>query len=150
MSTDAGTAAARAMYAADTASQHVGIAMTDLSTGRSVARMTVTGTMVNGHGICHGGYVFMLADSAFAFACNTYDEVTVAASCQVAYLQPVRLGDELVATAVERYRVGRTGLYDVTVERVDADGRQVVAEFRGHSRTTGSRPGNEQEEVSNG
>jgi acyl-CoA thioesterase len=119
------------MYADDTASQHLGIAITDVAPGRATATMRVAPTMVNGHGIGHGGYVALLADTAFAFACNTYDARTVAQGFDISLLAPVHVGDELVATAVERFRRGRSGLYDVTVRRGD----EVVAEFRGRSRT---------------
>jgi acyl-CoA thioesterase len=128
------------MYAADRASQALGIVISDVGPGRATATMSVRDDMVNGHGICHGGYLFTLADTAFAFACNTYDEVTVAAGADVTFLEPVRAGDELVAEAVERARRGRSGLYDVTVRtaggRVVAPG-VVVAEFRGRSRSLG-------------
>jgi acyl-CoA thioesterase len=125
---------AEEMYAADTASQRLGITITDVAPGRATAHMPVTEVMLNGHGICHGGYVFTLADTAFAFACNTYDERTVAAGADVTFLEPVRVGAELVAEAVERARRGRTGLYDVTVRT----GSGVpVAEFRGRSRSLG-------------
>jgi acyl-CoA thioesterase len=119
------------MYADDTASQHLGIAITDVAPGRATATMRVAPTMVNGHGIGHGGYVALLADTAFAFACNTYDARTVAQGFDISLLAPVYEGDALVATAVERFRRGRSGLYDVTVRRGD----EVVAEFRGRSRT---------------
>src|SRR3954471_6988840 len=122
---------AEAMYATDAASQHLGITIDDVAPGRATARMHVTDTMINGHDICHGGYVFLLADTAFAFACNTYDVVTVAAACDVVFVAPAKVGDELVATAVERLRFGRSGVYDVTVCRADGS---VVAEFRGNSR----------------
>jgi acyl-CoA thioesterase len=122
---------AEAMYADDTASQHLGIAITDVAPGRATATMRVAPTMVNGHGIGHGGYVALLADTAFAFACNTYDARTVAQGFDISLLAPVHAGDELAATAVERFRRGRSGLYDVTVRRGD----EVVAEFRGRSRT---------------
>jgi acyl-CoA thioesterase len=122
------------MYARDRASAHLGIRIGDVAPGRATARMTVTETMINGHDICHGGYVFLLADTAFAFACNTYDRRTVAAGGEISFLAPVHLGDELVADAVERVRTGRTGIYDVTVRCGD----QVVAEFRGRSREVAS------------
>jgi acyl-CoA thioesterase len=122
---------AEKMYAADRSSQHLGIEITDVAAGRARARMTVADTMVNGHGIAHGGYVFLLADTAFAFACNTYEIVTVAAAADVVFVAPARSGDELTADAVERARFGRSGIYDVTVRRADGD---VVAEFRGNSR----------------
>jgi acyl-CoA thioesterase len=125
---------AEQMYADDRASQHLGIAITHVEPGRSRATMTVADTMVNGHDICHGGYVFLLADTAFAFACNTYDRVTVAASCDVVFVRPALAGQRLVADAVERIRHGRSGVYDVTVT---VDDGEVVAEFRGRSRTLG-------------
>jgi len=122
------------MYAEDAASQCLGVQISDVAPGRATATMTVTDDMVNGHGICHGGYVFTLADTAFAFACNTYDDVTVAAGADISFLEPVHRGDELTATAVELSRRGRSGLYDVTV-RTGAG--TVVAEFRGRSRSLG-------------
>ena len=122
------------MYADDAASQTLGITITDVATGTAIASMTVRDDMANGHGICHGGYVFTLADTAFAFACNTYDDVTVAAGADISFLEPVHRGDELTATAVELSRRGRSGLYDVTV-RTGAG--TVVAEFRGRSRSLG-------------
>ena len=124
---------AAAMYDRDLASQHLGIEISDVAPGRARARMRVTETMVNGHDIAHGGYVFLLADDAFAFACNTYGEVTVAAAAEVVFVTPAHLGDELVADAVERTRYGRSGIYDVTVRRASDDA--VIAEFRGHSRS---------------
>jgi phenylacetic acid degradation protein PaaD len=123
---------ADAMYSADRASQALGIRIEAVAPGRATARMRVTATMVNGHDICHGGYVVLLADTAFAFACNTYNVRTVAQGCDVAFLEPARAGDDLVAEAVERARRGRSGLYDVTVRRGDG---VVIAEFRGRSRT---------------
>jgi acyl-CoA thioesterase len=122
---------ADAMYAADRASAHLGIAVDDVGPGRATARMTVTETMINGHDICHGGYIVLLADTAFAFACNTYDRRTVAVGADVSFLESAHLGDALVAVATERVRRGRAGIYDVTVTRRDGE---VVAEFRGRSR----------------
>ena len=90
--------------------------------------------MVNGQGNCHGGVLATLADSAFAFACNTYDEVTVAAGFDIVFVAPARLGDQLTATALERARFGRSGLYDVSITRADGE---LVAEFRGRSRSLG-------------
>ena len=121
---------AAAMYAADLSSQGLGIRITAVGPGRATATMTVTAAMINGHGIGHGGYLFLLADTAFAFACNTYGASVVAAGADVSFLAPVREGDELVAEAVERVLRGRSGLYDVTVRR---DGEPVL-EFRGRSR----------------
>ena len=126
---------ADAMYADDAASQRLGIEISDVAPGRATATMTVTDGMVNGHGICHGGYVFTLADTAFAFACNTYDDRTVAAGAAVDFLEPVQAGTTLVATAAERTRRGRSGIYDVTVTTANG---QVVAEFRGRSRSSGT------------
>jgi phenylacetic acid degradation protein PaaD len=123
---------AEAMYAADRASQHLGMTIEDVAPGRATLRMPVTDIMINGHDICHGGYVVLLADSAFAFACNTYNQRTVAQGLDVTFLRAVRLGDVLVAVATERARQGRTGIYDVTVSRQSGE---VVAEFRGRSRT---------------
>jgi acyl-CoA thioesterase len=122
---------AAAMLAADRASAALGIESVEISPGRAVLRMAVTESMINGHGIAHGGYVFMLADTAFACACNYPGSVTVAAQAEIDFLAPVQLGDLLVAEAVERIRRGRSGIYDITVRRGD----EVVAEFRGRSRT---------------
>jgi acyl-CoA thioesterase len=133
-------ACAAAMWERDSASQRLGMVVSEVGPGRATARMTVTEAMVQGHGSCHGGYVFTLADSAFAFACNTYGEQTVAAGADIVFVRPVRLGDELVAYARERTRSGRSGVYDVTVSRVEGGGSPgdtVVAEFRGRSRTIG-------------
>ncbi|MFI0483602.1 hydroxyphenylacetyl-CoA thioesterase PaaI [Actinomadura sp. 9N215] len=121
------------MYARDKVAQDLAMRVTEIAPGRARLRMTVGDTMVNGHGIAHGGYVFLLADSAFAYACNTHDAVTVAASADVVFVAPARAGDVLEATAVERVRYGRSGIYDVTVRRVP--GGDVVAEFRGGSRS---------------
>lgn len=121
---------AGAMYAEDRASRAAGITIEDIEPGRAAVRMTVTPAMINGHDICHGGYVFLLADTAFALACNTYGTPTVAQACDIVFIRPARLHDDLVATATERGRHGRNGIYDVTVIRGD----DVVAEFRGRSR----------------
>jgi acyl-CoA thioesterase len=126
-------AAAAAMWADDKASQAMGMRVDAIGPGRAVLSMTVRGDMTNGHGIGHGGFTFALADSAFAFACNSYDRRTVAAACDIAFLAPIHEGDDLVAEAVERHRAGRTGIYDVTVRRGD----EVVAEFRGTAREIG-------------
>ena len=123
---------AAAMYEADLASRHLGIQIDHVTPGHATARMLVRDTMLYGHDICHGGYVVLLADTAFAFACNTYGPTTVAAACNVAFLAPAHLDDELIAPATERHHAGRSGIYDVTVRRPDTS---VIAEFRGHSRT---------------
>jgi acyl-CoA thioesterase len=114
----------------DTASAALGIELVELDPGRAVCRMKVTGQMINGHALCHGGYVFLLADTAFACACNTYGAVTVAGGADITFVSPVREGDVLVAEAAERTRYGRSGVYDVSVRRADG---KVVAEFRGRS-----------------
>ncbi|WP_104480270.1 hydroxyphenylacetyl-CoA thioesterase PaaI [Actinokineospora auranticolor] len=119
------------MMAGDLASNTLGIRVRTAAVGHASAAMTVTETMVNGHGIAHGGYVFLLADTTFACACNSHGPVTVAAGADITFVAPAHLGDELVATATERTRYGRSGIYDVTVTRGD----EVVAEFRGRSRT---------------
>jgi acyl-CoA thioesterase len=125
-------ACADAMWAEDSASKGLGMQLISVEPGRSVMAMTITDTMVNGHNIAHGGFIFTLADSAFAFACNTYNQRSVAQQCAVTFLAPGRLGDRLTARATEKQRFGRSGIYDITVTREDGT---VIAEFRGHSRT---------------
>ncbi len=124
---------ARAMFDADAASRALGMEMVDAAAGRATVRMTITAQMLNGHRIGHGGYTFMLADTAFALACNGYDIVTVAAACDIVFLAPTVTGDVLEASAVERQRMGRRGIYDVTVTRGAPP--EVVAEFRGVSQS---------------
>jgi acyl-CoA thioesterase len=123
-------AAAERMFAADRASRALGIELLEVDAGNAVLRMRITAAMVNGHGIAHGGYVFLLADSAFACACNSHGPVTVAAGADIAFIAPVHEGDVLTAVAEERAVFGRSGIYDVRVLRGD----DVVAEFRGRSR----------------
>ena len=135
---DVATRSAAAMWQSDQASQALGIEITQVSPGRAVARLTLTPTMVNGHRIAHGGYIFLLADTAFAFACNTYGQVTVARGAEITFVAPAYEGDELEAVAAERHRAGRNGIYDVTVRRRGSG--EVVAEFRGHSRQLAVRP----------
>lgn len=130
---DAPRGPAAAMFAADQASRGLGMELLGVGPGTAVVRMRVALQMLNGHSIGHGGYVFMLADTAFACACNSHGPVTVAAGADITFIAPVREGDVLIATATERARFGRSGIYDVTVRRGD----EVVAEFRGHSRTLG-------------
>ncbi len=127
---------AASMWADDRASPGLGMRLLDVAPGRARLSMPVAERMVNGHGICHGGFIFALADSAFAFACNTYGERVVARHCAVTYLRPGRLGQVLIAEAAERARAGRSGLYDV---RVIAEGGETIAEFRGQSRSTGEK-----------
>ena len=126
--------AVQAMLSADLASQSLGIEVVEIGDGRAVLSMRVRADMVNGHDIAHGGYLFLLADSAFACACNSYGPVTVAAGAEISFVTAGRLDDLLVATAEARTRYGRNGIYDVTVHRDDPDGRTVIAEFRGRSR----------------
>ncbi len=121
---------AAAMWAGDAASRGLGMELVAVAPGRASLRMTVRADMVNGHAIGHGGLTFTLADSAFAFACNSYNRSTVAAGAEISFLLPTRLGDVLVADAVERSRVGRDGVYDVTVRSADT----VVAQFVGRSK----------------
>jgi acyl-CoA thioesterase len=128
---------AEAMYGRDRASQHLGMRIVDIGAGRATLRMRVTETMINGHGICHGGYVVLLADSAFAFACNTANRRTVAQGLDVTFLAAVYADAELEAAAQLRSQRGRSGLYDVTVRRLGAGGEdEIVAELRGRSRIT--------------
>ena len=122
------------MFAADEASRALGIELVEHGEGTAVLRMTVTPAMVNGHKIAHGGYLFLFADSAFACACNSHGSVTVAAAADIDFVAPAYEGDVLVATATERTRFGRSGIYDVSVLRGD----QVIAEFRGRSRMINS------------
>lgn len=125
--------AATAMWAEDRASQALGMQLLSVGPGRATLRMTVRQDMVNGHDIGHGGLTFTLADSAFAFACNSYNRRAVAAGAEIRFHRPTRLGDVLVATGTERTRDGRDAVYDVVVRRGD----EVVAEFIGRSREIG-------------
>jgi len=124
---------ASVMMAKDNASRSLGIDVEIPSPGSAVARMVVTETMLNGFAVCHGGYIFALADTAFAFACNAYDRLTLAAAANIDFLCSAYLGDQLVATAVERNRGGRMGVYDVRVTNQDD---KEVAVFRGKSYAT--------------
>jgi len=128
------------MLASDAAARLLGIEVTAHGPGWARGRMAVTGDMVNGHGICHGGLIFTLADTVFACACNSRGPVTVAAGGDISFIAPARAGDVLVAEGRARAVYGRNGIYDVTVTR-DGD---LVAEFRGRSRETGrARPAGE-------
>lgn len=122
--------AGRTMYERDPASQALGMVLAEIRPGYARMTMTVRADMLNGHATCHGGYIFMLADSAFAFACNSHNLSTVGAGCTIDYLAPGRTGDVLVAEATEQALQGKTGVYDVTVKT--ADGR-IIALFRGKS-----------------
>jgi acyl-CoA thioesterase len=125
---------ALAMWAQDAASAGLGMELVDVGPGRARLRMAVTASMVNGHAIAHGGLVFTLADSAFALACNTHGTVTVASGADISFVAPARLGDVLLAEAVEQAVHGRSGVTDVRVTREDGE---LVALFRGRSRSLG-------------
>jgi len=126
--------AAEAMWARDNASQALGMRIAAVGPGYAKLDMPVREDMVNGHAICHGGLIFSLADSAFAFACNSYGEVTVAGQCEISFLLPARLGDRLTADCRERHRRGRSGIYDATITNQTGE---TVALFRGWSRSIG-------------
>ncbi|OZI75171.1 hydroxyphenylacetyl-CoA thioesterase PaaI [Bordetella genomosp. 12] len=123
-------AVGQAMYAADAATQALGMTVVEIAPGYARLTMTVRGDMLNGHKTCHGGFIFALADSSFAFACNSRNVSTVASGCVIDYLAPGYEGDVLTAVAQERSLAGRTGVYDITVS--NQDGRN-VAVFRGRS-----------------
>jgi len=127
-------AAGAAMFARDTASQGLGMTLDEIRPGYARMSMRIRPDMLNGHGTCHGGFIFTLADSAFAFACNSHNLVTVGAGCTIDYLAPGRQDDLLTAEAVERALAGKTGIYDVNV--INQDGR-IVATFRGKSHRLG-------------
>ena len=131
--TDIDSEAVLRMFRDDLASGTLGIELVSVGRGTATVTMTVRDEMVNGHAIGHGGYVFLLADTAFACACNSYGPVTVAASADIIFIAPVHRGDQLTARATERARWGRSGIYDITV----SNDKGVVAEFRGNSRTIG-------------
>jgi acyl-CoA thioesterase len=126
-------ACAEAMWKQDDASKSLGMEIVEVKYGQATLTMTVMPHMVNGQRIAHGGFIFLLADSAFAFACNTHNERVVAAEGNITFIKPGRLGDKLVATAREISRSGRSGIYDVRITVGDT----VIAEFRGHSRSIG-------------
>ena len=117
------------MLESDAALRMFGIELVDYGDGWARAQMTVRNDMVNGHGICHGGVIFALADTTFAYACNSWGPVTVAAGCDIVFVAPASGGDVLTAEARMRSRYGRNGIYDVTVTHGD----RLVAEFRGRS-----------------
>jgi acyl-CoA thioesterase len=129
---------ARVMLAGDRAAAALGMQVADVGPGRSTVSMVVRDDMVNGWGSAHGGLVAALADTAFAVACNSFGDLTVAAGFDITFLAPAREGDRLTATAELRSAAGRSGVYDVTVERADSEGGSTtVAEFRGRSRSLG-------------
>ncbi len=123
---------AEAMWADDKASQALGMQILDVAPGMARLAMTVTEHMVNGHGLCHGGFIFTLADSTLAFASSSHGQRTLAQHCSVTYVSPGRLGMRLTAEGRERHRTERSGIYDVTVR--DENGT-TIAEFRGQTRT---------------
>ena len=127
-------ACADALWEDDRACQALGVEVLEVTTGRAVLAMNVRDDMVNGHSICHGGYTFLLADSAFAYACNSENHNTVAAGARIEFLAPGRLGDRLTATAVQVSQGRRTGVYDVEV--TNQEGR-TLALFRGNSHRIG-------------
>ena len=130
---DLARACADAMWQEDDASKGLGMEILQVKAGEAVMTMSVKPHMVNGHGIAHGGFIFLLADSTFAYACNSRNERAVAAQCNITFIRPGKLGDRLVATAREISRTGRSGIYDVRVTVDDV----AIAELRGHSRTIG-------------
>ena len=124
-------AVGRAMYAEDNASRALGMVLDEVRPGQAKMRMTVRDDMINGHDICHGGLIFTLADSTFAFACNARNQVTVAAGAEIHFISPAKKGETLIAVAREHASAGRSGIYDIEVTD-DASGR-LVAVFRGRS-----------------
>lgn len=127
-------ACAKQLWESDSASAKLGMKIERVAPDEAVLTMTVSDAMTNGHGITHGGYIFTLADSAFAFACNSQNQSTVAQHCTITFIKPGALGDRLTACARQVSQQGRSGIYDVTVSREDGT---VIAEFRGHSRSLG-------------
>ena len=123
-------ASAEHMYARDNATQALGIQLIDVGPGSACMQMRVRPDMLNGHATCHGGFIFTLADSTFAFACNSYNLQTVAAGCTIEFLAPAYEGEVLEAHATEQARSGKTGVYDVVV--TNADGKK-IALMRGKS-----------------
>ena len=126
-----------AMWASDQATRMLGMRITEVGPGRAVVEMAVRADMLNGHAICHGGLITTLADSAFAFACNSYNELTVASGFSIDLLAPGRLGDLLTATCTELSKAGRTGVYDTEVR--NQRGERIAA-FRGRSYTARGKP----------
>jgi acyl-CoA thioesterase len=120
------------LWAEDTTAQAHGIRVDSVGPGEAELSMTVTKAMTNGHGIGHGGFIFLLADTAFAYACNSYNQRSVAQHCSITYLKPASEGSRLTAKAREVRRAERNGIYDISIS--DESGG-TIAEFRGHSRT---------------
>lgn len=126
--------AAQALFARDRAAQSLGIHIIEVGPGRARLVMRVRPDMVNGHHLCHGGLVFTLADTAFAYSCNSYNEGTVAAAASIDFLAPAHEGDELTAVASELWRTRRNGIYEITVTNQRAER---IALFRGRSHRIG-------------
>jgi len=124
-------ACADVMWTDDATSRGLGIQLISVEPGRAMLAMAVTETMVNWHNTCHGGFIYILADTAFGYASNSRNRRMVAQHCSITYLNPAQRGDRLTAHAIERQRAGRSGLYDVAVTREDGT---PIAEFRGHAR----------------
>ena len=120
-----------AMWADDATSRELGLTLVSIEPGQAVLAMAVTAAMVNWHDTCHGGFIYLLADTAFGYACNSRNQRMVAQYCSISYLNPAKRGERLTAHAVERQLQGRSGIYDVAVKRADGT---VIAEFRGHAR----------------
>lgn len=129
-------ACAERMWANDRASKEMGLELGEVTPGEATVHLTVEPGMLNGHGVCHGGLIFAMADTAFAFACNSLNRQAVAMHCSISFIEKVASGTRLTAHAVQRAAYGRNGIFDVTV----ADDQGVrVAEFRGYSRTIGGQ-----------
>jgi acyl-CoA thioesterase len=124
-------ACADSIWTDDATSQELGIELISIEPGQAVLGMTVSEAMANFHDTCHGGFIYLLADTAFGYACNSRNQRMVAQHCSISYLNPARRGERLTAYATERQREGRSGIYDVAVRREDGT---VIAEFRGHAR----------------
>jgi acyl-CoA thioesterase len=124
-------ACANAVWADDAASRELGLQLISVEPGQAVLAMAVTAAMVNWHDTCHGGFIYLLADTAFGYASNSRNQRMVAQHCSISYLNPAQRGERLIAHAVERQLQGRSGIYDVSVKREDGT---VIAEFRGHAR----------------
>jgi acyl-CoA thioesterase len=129
-------ACAAAMLRDDASTRSLGITIDQIAPGQARASMEVRPHMANGHGMCHGGLLFTLADTAFAFACNSYNQRVVAQHCSITFLRPAKVGMRLEALAAQRQRTARSGLYDVVVREA---GGADIAEFRGHARALGQR-----------
>lgn len=123
-------ATAQAMWSRDQAAQALGMKIVRVQPGKALLTMVVRADMVNGHHICHGGMIFSLADTAFAYSCNSYNKNTVASACHIDFLAPAKEGETLEAEAIEQSASGRTGVYDVTVR---VSGGKTIALFRGKS-----------------